>query len=275
MATKEFSVHYLKNELGLPYDSDLVISDTITDNGRWTIYHDLIFKDPADNKIYQVSYEEGATEMQPEKPWEYDTTVTGTEMKYCKTIVNQYVPVDSDIPDLADMLQNAAEQIAISLDNSIIDDLTHRAYMQNRINTILTNTLFSEEVMEHTESSIEVNDTSSTTIDPILEELGAVLVETSSNIDMEKFQKFFEKLKKNLDDVFYLEDETTILDLPAEPSPSDTFIVRCEDGSTNTYVLSDLYEKYLENKANAVSKPVKSIVSDIEEEYDEHSFELD
>lgn len=48
---KIFSRDYLVNELGLPYDSDCVIEDTMIDKERWSIVHRLIFKD--NDKAYR------------------------------------------------------------------------------------------------------------------------------------------------------------------------------------------------------------------------------
>lgn len=75
---KTFSRDYLVNELGLPYDSDCVIEDTIIDKERWSIVHRLIFKD--NDKAYRVYYEEPATEEQEMQPWEDDDEVECEEV---------------------------------------------------------------------------------------------------------------------------------------------------------------------------------------------------
>ena len=73
---KMFHKDYLKNELGLPYEA---IKDTITDTGRWSIYHEIIFED--NGKFYQTCYSEGATECQDERPWEYETEIECYEVE--------------------------------------------------------------------------------------------------------------------------------------------------------------------------------------------------
>lgn len=42
---KIFSRDYLVNGLGLPYNSDCVVEDTMIYHERWSIVHRLIFKD--------------------------------------------------------------------------------------------------------------------------------------------------------------------------------------------------------------------------------------
>lgn len=108
MARKTFTTDYLRNELGLPFDSVHVISDKISDTGRWSILHDLIFKDPADGKCYQVGYSVGATEMQDERPWEYEDTVTATEVEKRTMLREEYVDVDSTEKSLDRMIAQAA-----------------------------------------------------------------------------------------------------------------------------------------------------------------------
>ena len=46
------------------------VHDQITDNGRWSIHHKMIFK-AKDGLHYQTHYSVGATEYQDETPFEY------------------------------------------------------------------------------------------------------------------------------------------------------------------------------------------------------------
>lgn len=77
---------FTKEELlEILYESNHVVLDEITDTGRWSIHHDLIFK--KDDKLYQTTYSVGATESQDEQPWEYEDFVTCTEVEaYYKTV---------------------------------------------------------------------------------------------------------------------------------------------------------------------------------------------
>ena len=49
-----------------------VVKDKIIENSRWSIRHLLIVKRTSDGKFFQDGYSVGATEMQEERPWEYD-----------------------------------------------------------------------------------------------------------------------------------------------------------------------------------------------------------
>ena len=75
---KIFSRDYLVNELGLPYDSDYVIDNTIIQHKRWSIVRRLIFKD--NGKAYRTYYEEPATEEQEMQPWEDEDEIECEEV---------------------------------------------------------------------------------------------------------------------------------------------------------------------------------------------------
>ena len=95
MSKKDFTKEYLKEELELPWNDDLVQEDKITDTSRWSVIHDLIFKDPADGKFYATYYSIGATENQDESPWEYGSTIECNEVELKEVIVKQWVSVDT------------------------------------------------------------------------------------------------------------------------------------------------------------------------------------
>lgn len=67
---KIFSRDYLMNELGLPYDSDCVIEDTMIYHGILSIVHRIIFKD--NGVAYRTYYDEPATKEQELPLWEDD-----------------------------------------------------------------------------------------------------------------------------------------------------------------------------------------------------------
>jgi hypothetical protein len=67
MSKRGFAKDFLLDVLG---DDDLIISDVIVENSRWSILHELTFKH--EDKFYQVCYSVGATEQQDESPWEYE-----------------------------------------------------------------------------------------------------------------------------------------------------------------------------------------------------------
>lgn len=77
-------------------DSDVgaVISDEVTDNSRWSIYHDLFFT--YEGKTYRTGYSIGATEMQDEFPWEYDSEVECIEVHKVQRLVDVWEVVSDD-----------------------------------------------------------------------------------------------------------------------------------------------------------------------------------
>ena len=89
MAKKIFSKDYLKNKLELPTNA---VVDKIIDTTRWSIVHEIVFKD--NGKFYQTTYSEGATEMQPERPWEYDDEIECTEVELREVKVKKWIPVE-------------------------------------------------------------------------------------------------------------------------------------------------------------------------------------
>lgn len=90
MAKKVFSKDYLKNKLKLPYSNAII--DKIIDTTRWSIVHEIVFEDKG--KFYQTTYSEGATEMQDERPWEYDDEVECTEVELREVKVKKWMPVE-------------------------------------------------------------------------------------------------------------------------------------------------------------------------------------
>ena len=90
MAKKVFSKDYLKDEFDLPYSNTVV--DKIIDTTRWSIVHEIVFED--NGKFYQTTYSEGATEMQDERPWEYDDEVECTEVELREVKVKKWMPVE-------------------------------------------------------------------------------------------------------------------------------------------------------------------------------------
>jgi len=93
-AIKIFSKDYLRNELDLPYSA---IKNDIIDNSRWSIYHEIIFKDG--DKFYRTSYSVGATECQDESPWEYDDEIECTEVELKQVMVTKWVDKEIEIQE--------------------------------------------------------------------------------------------------------------------------------------------------------------------------------
>mgnify|MGYP001029456029 CR=1 FL=1 len=66
----KFQKTVLQDALWDDIDNIKTVSDEITGTGRWTIVHDWVFE--FCGKFYRTSYTVGATEMQDERPFEYD-----------------------------------------------------------------------------------------------------------------------------------------------------------------------------------------------------------
>lgn len=83
----KFKKEFLINKLGLPFNCDegILIEDNIIENDRWSILHEIIFK--YNDKFYKTCYSIGATEMQDEKPWEYDNEIECTEVRQVEKLV--------------------------------------------------------------------------------------------------------------------------------------------------------------------------------------------
>jgi hypothetical protein len=89
----KFKKEFLVDELGLPDDYDSskveVLVNEICDTSRWTENYSLVFK--FEGKYYQTYYSVGATELQDESPWEFDSEVDCVEVEPVKVTVIQYL----------------------------------------------------------------------------------------------------------------------------------------------------------------------------------------
>lgn len=90
--TKVFSKDYLVDELDLPYENTIV--NRIVDTTRWSIIHEIVFED--NGKFYMTTYSEGSTEIQDERPWEYDDEIECTEVELKNVKVKKWVPVEDE-----------------------------------------------------------------------------------------------------------------------------------------------------------------------------------
>lgn len=88
--TKTFTKDYLRDELDLPYNAE---EDKVIDNSRWSINHEIIFKD-TDGKMYSTYYSVGATESQDESPWEYEDEIECTEVELREITVKKWLPIE-------------------------------------------------------------------------------------------------------------------------------------------------------------------------------------
>ena len=348
--TKTFSKDYLTNTLNLPDNDELVISDKVRDNDRWTVQHELIFKDPADGKCYRTVYRAGATEVLQSHPWQYDNTVTAAEVKLLAVVKQEYVPVGMDITNSfeaarSQIIDQFVSYLESQMPHDICDGEEAMAVVRRAAAEVKDEPdteRAAEPAMPETQTESEAetgggNDnqplppSSTAQPAPVSERrtftgffdsngkqihvgdkvketcnglIGTVgwdaeagtykLVEygdyyiTDADTDWEvlpdqeqvqtnapDFLKFFEKFKKKMDDVFYLDTETTLLDLGDEPEKRDSFRIHCPDGTDLNYRLGDLYDNYACNKISGADKPLKSIIDSIETAYDTHDRETE
>lgn len=61
-------------------NSAIELHDAQVDSRRWVAVHELVFQAPDDGKAWRVRYERGLTEMQDADAWNYEDSVTGTEV---------------------------------------------------------------------------------------------------------------------------------------------------------------------------------------------------
>lgn len=66
--------------------------DEITDQGRWSTHHRLVFQ--YGDKVYETSYSTGSTESQEEGPWEYQKEVVCYEVEEVEVVKKEWARVD-------------------------------------------------------------------------------------------------------------------------------------------------------------------------------------
>lgn len=89
MATRTFTKEFMLDTLE---DGSNVVRDKISGKSRWSIDHEMIFRDE-DGKLYRAHYRVGATESQDESPWEHEKEVSAAEVKEVDVVVKDYVPL--------------------------------------------------------------------------------------------------------------------------------------------------------------------------------------
>ena len=83
----KFKKEFLLDELDLPWNDEIVVRNQISEQRRWDISYELIFR--LEDKFYRTFYDIGSTEYQDESPWEYDDVVECQEVEpYEKTIID-------------------------------------------------------------------------------------------------------------------------------------------------------------------------------------------
>lgn len=92
MIKRKFPRAFMLDVLNDDVEDARVCEITITGTSRWSIHYSMVFK--YDGKTYQARYREGATEMQDESPWEYESEVECIEVRPVTKTVTVYEPVE-------------------------------------------------------------------------------------------------------------------------------------------------------------------------------------
>ena len=69
-----------------------IVSNKFVDQRRWNTDYTVVVKDP-EGLYWQADYSRGSTEIQDESPWEYEESVTWTQVAPRERTVVVYVPV--------------------------------------------------------------------------------------------------------------------------------------------------------------------------------------
>jgi hypothetical protein len=99
--TRAFTKDQLWNELRLPGGQNS-LRDTIIDQTRWSIVHEIVFKSPdlPDGYGWETSYSVGATESQDEGPWDNDDDpIKCTLVRLGKATVDAWLPAVMPLND--------------------------------------------------------------------------------------------------------------------------------------------------------------------------------
>lgn len=95
----------LKEELDLPASA---IKEELIDKDRWMVCYRIIFK--YNGKFYETFYNVGATEMQDERPWEYESKIRCYEVEQKEVLVKQWVNIKEEENEIS---QKASSNLSI------------------------------------------------------------------------------------------------------------------------------------------------------------------
>lgn len=92
MSKRTFTQQELLDILWKEDEDSKVLLNEPTSKSRWSINYRLVFE--KDGNLYETSYSEGATEIQDEGPWEYQTEIECVEVVAFDKVVIDYKPVE-------------------------------------------------------------------------------------------------------------------------------------------------------------------------------------
>lgn len=70
------------------------IETSVTGTSRWLVHYKGIFKDIRDGTFWKTEWSEGATEYQPERPFQYDGTAEFYQVEPKEVTVVQYFMIE-------------------------------------------------------------------------------------------------------------------------------------------------------------------------------------
>lgn len=89
-----------------------VVRTRISDQSRWSIFHEMIIHDVTDGKYYVSEYSVGATEAQDESPYEFEPEVVDvTEVYEVKQIVSWFVSDKNEFAQARSQMLGEIEQL--------------------------------------------------------------------------------------------------------------------------------------------------------------------
>lgn len=92
MSKKTFKREDLLEMLGGYHPSLVEVSNVITDHGRWSVTHEVVFQEG--DRYYRSIYSKGATEYQDHGPWDYGEEVECVEVQPVKKTVTVFEAVE-------------------------------------------------------------------------------------------------------------------------------------------------------------------------------------
>ena len=89
-----------------------VVRARISDQSRWSIFHEMIIHDVTDGKYYSTVYSVGATEAQDESPYEFEPEMVDvTEAFEVKQIVSWFVSDENEFAQARSRMLGEIERL--------------------------------------------------------------------------------------------------------------------------------------------------------------------
>lgn len=90
--TKNFNREYLVEELELPYSAKYKWP---VDTTRWSTIYEIVFQDK-DGSYWKTGVSLPATEIQDEKPWEFEDKIECEQVKFGWVRKKEWIPIEQE-----------------------------------------------------------------------------------------------------------------------------------------------------------------------------------